>query len=229
MGSKSHSADTLRVAVTQHEPVWLDLSGTVDKTCKIIAEAAAAKAALVVFPECWLPGYPTWIWSRPVDFDLGVKYVENCLPVNSPHMKRIREAAAEHQINIGLGFSERDGDSVYIAQAMIDNSGEIRMKRRKMKPTHMERTIFGDASGSCLAGVVKLPQDGPAVGSLSCWEHIQPLLKYYTFSQNEQVHIAAWPPLDDFIQGSPGFWSMSSEGGMHQGSRHVRNIRLMLS
>lgn len=55
-------SQTLRVAVTQHEPVWLDLKGTVDKTCKIIEEAAAAKAKLVTFPECWVPGYPAWIW-----------------------------------------------------------------------------------------------------------------------------------------------------------------------
>lgn len=75
----------------------------------------------------------------------------------------------------------------------------------------MERTVFGDASGSCLAKVIDIPDVGK-VGGLSCWEHIQPLLKYYTFSQGEQVHIAAWPPLDPFIQGSPGFYSMSVEG-----------------
>ncbi|KAK4565341.1 hypothetical protein LTR86_003958 [Recurvomyces mirabilis] len=211
MGSAVQSKGTLRVAVTQHEPVWLDLQGTVDKTCRIIREAAEAEAKLVVFPECWIPGYPAWIWSRPVDFDLGTKYVEQSLAVDGPEMKQIQQAAAEHAIAAGLGFTERDGDSIYIAQALIDGKGGIQMKRRKMKPTHMERTIFGDASGSCLAGVVKL-EDGPTVGSLSCWEHIQPLLKYYTMSQNEQVHIAAWPPLDPFVQGSPGFWSMSAEG-----------------
>lgn len=61
----------------------------------------------------------------------------------------------------------------------------------RSQPTHMERTIFGDASGDCLAKVVDLPEVGK-VGSLSCWEHIQPLLKYYTLSQGEQIHVAAW-------------------------------------
>jgi predicted amidohydrolase len=42
--------------------VWLDLEGTVQKTIKIIKEAAEAKAKLVAFPECWIPGYPAWIW-----------------------------------------------------------------------------------------------------------------------------------------------------------------------
>lgn len=184
---------------------------TVAKTIAIIGEAAQAGAKLVAFPECWIPGYPAWIWSRPVDFDLGVKYVQNCLKVDSEEMKRIQAAAAEGQINVALGFSERDGESVYIAQALIDETGELKMTRRKMKPTHMERTIFGDASGQCLAPVVEIPEVG-RVGSLSCWEHMQPLLKYYTFAQGEQIHVGAWPVLDGFIQGSPGFYSMSIEG-----------------
>lgn len=152
-----------------------------------------------------------------MDFALGVKYVENSLPIDSPQMKQIQEAAATHQIAVGLGFSERSGDSVYIAQALINAKGALEVTRRKMKPTHMERTIFGDATGDkCLANVARLTEEGVdgqvTVGSLSCWEHIQPLLKYYTFSQNEQIHIGAWPPLDPFIQGSPGLWSMSVEG-----------------
>lgn len=126
-------------------------------------------------------------------------------------MGKICEAAAAHQINVSLGFSERDGNSVYIAQAVIDVFGKIAVRRRKMKPTHMERTIFGDASGECLAKVAELPEVG-RVGGLCCWEHIQPLLKYYTFSQNEEIHVAAWPPLDNFIEGSPGFFSMTVEG-----------------
>lgn len=201
----------MKVAVTQHEPEWLDLDAGVAKTCRLIEEAAKAGAKLISFPECWIPGYPAWIWTRPVDFDLGIKYVENSLAIDSPQMQTICEAAAVNEINVGLGFSERDGNSVYIAQAFIDENGKIAMKRRKMKATHMERTIFGDASGTCLASVVGVPAVG-RVGGLSCWEHIQPLLKYYTFSQNEEIHVAAWPPLDSFIEGSPGFWSMSVEG-----------------
>ncbi|KAF4551840.1 Arylacetonitrilase-like protein [Elsinoe fawcettii] len=202
---------TIRVAVTQHEPVWLDLEGTVKKTISIIEEAAEAGAKLVSFPELWIPGYPAWIWSRPVDFELGVKYVQNSLKVDGPEMQRICKAAADHQISVCLGFSERSGESVYISQALIDETGTIQMTRRKMKPTHMERTIFGDASGDCLSQVVDVKEVG-RVGALSCWEHIQPLLKYHILSQGEQIHVAAWPPLDPFIEGSPGFFSMSTEG-----------------
>jgi nitrilase len=44
------------------------------------------------------------------------------------------------------------------------------MLRRKLKPTHMERTVFGDGSGSALHNVVELPDIG-RVGALALWEH----------------------------------------------------------
>ena len=54
--------DTIRVAVTQAEPEWLDLQASVKKTCRLIEEAAENGAKLVSFPECWIPGYPAWVW-----------------------------------------------------------------------------------------------------------------------------------------------------------------------
>lgn len=52
----------VHVAVTQAEPAWLDLGAGVEKTCGLIQEAANNKAELVAFPECFIPGYPAWIW-----------------------------------------------------------------------------------------------------------------------------------------------------------------------
>ena len=53
---------SVRVAVTQAEPEWLDLPNSVRKTCTLIEEAASNGADLVTFPEAWIPGYPAWIW-----------------------------------------------------------------------------------------------------------------------------------------------------------------------
>lgn len=58
----SNTMTTVRVALTQHEPCWFDLQGTVDKTVKLIKEAATNGARLICFPECWVPGYPVWVW-----------------------------------------------------------------------------------------------------------------------------------------------------------------------
>lgn len=208
--SKSSS---VRVAVTQAEPVWLDLAGAVAKTCTLIKEAADNKAQLIAFPEVWIPGYPLWIWSRPLDFDINVQYIKNSLRLTSPEMDTIRACARQHGIAVSLGFSENDDDSVYIAQALIGADGEIKVHRRKMKPTHMERTIFGDASAQCLNSVGALPHiGGTRVGQLSCWEHIQPLLKFNTMAQREQIHVAAWPSLSPHSGSGPDLWSMSAEG-----------------
>lgn len=116
-------------------------------------------------------------------------------------MDTIRKCAAANKIVVVLGYSERDGNSVYIGQCIIDADGEIKMARRKMKPTHMERTIFGDASGGSLTNVAQM--SFARVGALSCWEHIQPLLKYHTFQQREEIHVSAWPPLSPHT-GGPG-------------------------
>lgn len=211
------SFSTVRVAVTQAEPVWLDLAGAVAKTCALIREAASHGAQLVAFPEVWIPGYPCWVWSRPVDFAMHVRYAQNALRLHSPEMDALRACARRHGVAVALGFAENDGaDSLYIAQALLGADGELKMHRRKMKPTHMERTVFGDASGECLASVAALPHlgdDGVRVGQLSCWEHIQPLLKFNTISQREHIHVAAWPSLTPHSgPGGQDLWSMSAEG-----------------
>lgn len=144
-----------------------------------------------------------------LDVDLNVAYAKNSLRLDSPEMKQIQESAKANEIAVSLGFSEKNNHSVYIAQVMIDPAGEIKFHRRKMKPTHMERTIFGDASGECFSSVAEL--SFARVGSLSCWEHIQPLLKYHTMSQQEDIHVAAWPNVFPHT-GGQDLWSMSAEG-----------------
>ncbi|KAI4914575.1 hypothetical protein J4E90_004606 [Alternaria incomplexa] len=174
-------SSTVRVAVAQFEPAWLDLPKAVEKTCRLIREAAENGAKLVSFPEY------------------------------STEMRRICQSAADHHIAVVLGFSENFKGSLYISQAIINAEGSIEVLRRKLKATHMERTIFGDASGSALQNVVELPDVG-RVGALACWEHTQPLLKYHTYHQRETIHVAAWPPLYDH-DGGPGLYSMSKEVG----------------
>lgn len=53
---------SIRVAVTQAEPIWLDLAGSVKKAIELIEEAAKGGARIVAFAEAWIPGYPAWIW-----------------------------------------------------------------------------------------------------------------------------------------------------------------------
>ncbi|KIW19181.1 hypothetical protein PV08_03475 [Exophiala spinifera] len=208
MGSAS-TPTTTRVAAAQYEPEWLDLQASVKKTCAIIDEAGKMGVKILGFSELFIPGYPAWVWDRPVDPVLSTKYIQNSLAVDSSEMRMIQACAKKNNVVVALGFSENDHNSVYIAQAIIDCDGKLLMTRRKFKPTHMERTIFGDASGNSLMNVVST-QAGKRVGSLACWEHTQPLLKYHTATQREDIHCAGWPPLSP--HGGPELWSLSQEG-----------------
>jgi aliphatic nitrilase len=181
-----------KVAAVQAAPEFLDLDKGIAKAIRLIEEAAAAGAQLIAFPEVWLPGYPWWIWldSPAWGMQFVQRHFENALVIGSPQWQRLCEAAAENHIFVVLGFCERAGGSLYIAQAIIDDQGTVIATRRKLKPTHAERTVYGEGDGSDLA--VHDTTLG-RMGALSCAEHIQPLSKYAMYSQNEQIHIAAWP------------------------------------
>lgn len=53
---------SIKVAVTQAEPIWLDLAGSLRKATDLIKEAAAESARIIAFPEVFVPGYSAWIW-----------------------------------------------------------------------------------------------------------------------------------------------------------------------
>ena len=55
---------TVRVACIQAEPVVLDREGTIDKLERLVAEAAGESAQLLVFPEAFVPAYPSSVWAR---------------------------------------------------------------------------------------------------------------------------------------------------------------------
>nr|6ZBY_A Chain A, NitA [Pseudomonas fluorescens]6ZBY_B Chain B, NitA [Pseudomonas fluorescens]6ZBY_C Chain C, NitA [Pseudomonas fluorescens]6ZBY_D Chain D, NitA [Pseudomonas fluorescens]6ZBY_E Chain E, NitA [Pseudomonas fluorescens]6ZBY_F Chain F, NitA [Pseudomonas fluorescens]6ZBY_G Chain G, NitA [Pseudomonas fluorescens]6ZBY_H Chain H, NitA [Pseudomonas fluorescens]6ZBY_I Chain I, NitA [Pseudomonas fluorescens]6ZBY_J Chain J, NitA [Pseudomonas fluorescens]6ZBY_K Chain K, NitA [Pseudomonas flu len=181
-----------KVAAVQAAPAFLDLEAGVAKAIGLIAQAAAEGASLVAFPEAWLPGYPWWIWlDSPAG---GMRFVQrnfdNALEVGSEPFERLCRAAAQHKIYVVLGFTERSGGTLYLAQAIIDDCGRVVATRRKLKPTHVERSVYGEGDGSDLA--VHDTTLG-RLGALCCAEHIQPLSKYAMYAQHEQVHIAAWP------------------------------------
>lgn len=181
-----------RAAAIQAAPVFLDLDKSVDKAVGLIAEAAANGAELIAFPETFLPGYPWFIWldSPAWGMQFIQRYHDNSLVYGSPEANRISEAARRHNLMVVMGHSEKHGGSLYMGQWIIDRHGETVSRRRKLKPTHVERTVFGEGDGTDLA--VWQTELG-RVGALCCWEHLQPLSKYAMYAQNEQVHIAAWP------------------------------------
>jgi len=190
---------TYKAAVVQAAPEFMNLDAGIDKAIDLIRAAADKGASIVAFPECWLPGYPFWAWLSPTAMNVRYfqTYHENCLVVDSPQFQRLAAAASEHGIYLSMGASERDYGSLYISQFLFDDQGKLVKARRKLKPTHMERTIFGEGDGSDLE--VSDTALG-RIGQLACWEHLQPLSKYAMYSMHEQLHVAAWPSFSLYPQ-----------------------------
>ncbi|MEZ5704167.1 MAG: carbon-nitrogen hydrolase family protein [Burkholderiaceae bacterium] len=188
-----------KVAVVQAAPVWLDLDATIDKCIQLINEAAEKGCKLIAFPETFVPGYPWHIWLGAPAWAIGrgfvQRYFDNSLDYESPEAERLRQAVKAAGITVSLGLSERSGGSLYIAQWLIGPDGETISQRRKVRPTHVERSVFGEGDGSDLK-----VHDTPLgrIGELCCWENVLSLNKFALFSQHEQVHIAAWPSFSTY-------------------------------
>ncbi|MEM7341361.1 MAG: carbon-nitrogen hydrolase family protein [Actinomycetota bacterium] len=183
---------TVRVAAIQAEPVWFDMAATVDKCVSLISEASAGGAEIVAFPETFVPGYPWQIWLDTPGAGMGLvpQYWANSPTADGPELATLAAAAKANDITVVMGYSERDEGSVYMAQAFITPEDGVLKNRRKLKPTHVERSVFGEGDGSDLDVVQR---DFGRLGALCCWEHLQPLSKYAMYSLGEDIHCAAWP------------------------------------
>lgn len=181
-----------KAAAVQAAPVYLDLQASVAKAVSLIKDAADNNASIIAFPETWLPGYPWWLWLGAPAWGMQFvqRYHQNSLQLDSEEFETICDAARANNITVALGYSERDGGSLYMGQALVDNDGSLIFARRKLKPTHVERTLFGESDGSSL--IVRDTKLG-RIGALCCWEHLQPLSKYAMYSMREELHIACWP------------------------------------
>ncbi len=182
------------VCVAQAAPVYLDLAQSLEKAQALIAQAARAGAKLIAFPEVWLPGYPWWIWlDSPAWADqqgLSQLFQEQALRANSHELASIARSAADHGIHVLMGAAERDGERLYIAQWLIDDAGQVRMQRRKLKPGPVELKVFSEGGPEDLKVVdTALGR----IGALACAEHRHPLFKHALHLQHETLHVAAWP------------------------------------
>jgi cyanide dihydratase len=182
-----------KAAAVQAAPVFLNLEGTVNKTCDLIAEAARNGAKLVAFPEAFIPGYPWWIWmGDPCVY--GQKFFErlyeNAVEIPGEAVRRISGCAREHEIYVCVSVSELEGGTLYLAQLWFDPKGNLIGKHRKLKPSSSERIIWGDGDGSTIQ---VFETEIGRLGGLMCWEHIVPLSLAAMTSLSEQVHVSAWP------------------------------------
>ena len=208
-----------KVAAVQAAPVWMDAKGTLDKTIALIEEAGQKDVKLIAFGEVWLPGYPFTIWLQPpmAAMDIVMAHRMNAITVDGPEMRAICDAAKRADTYVMMGFAERDRGSIYCSQALISDRGEVLMTRRKLKPTHMERTVWGEGPVTDIK-VADTPIG--KVGGLCCWENIQPINRQGMYQLGEQIHVACWPSFGMF-KGVRQAYSLSQEANMAESQSYA--------
>jgi nitrilase len=185
-------ANTIKVAAAQIRPVLFSLEGSVQRVLMAMAEAAEQGVELIVFPETFLPYYPYFSFVEPAVL-MGRSHLalyEQAVTVPGPATEAIAAAARQHTMHVLLGINERDGGSLYNTQLLIDCSGEIILKRRKITPTYHERMVWGQGDGS---GLKVVPTSLGKIGALACWEHYNPLARFSLMAQGEEIHCAQFP------------------------------------
>lgn len=195
----------VRVAAVQAAPAFLDLAGTLARLEEWARRAAAEGARVIAFPEVWLPGYPAWIDSSPeaaIWGHAGAKAVferlmANALVVPSPETERIGALARELGAALVVGAHERSGRTLYNTLLIFGADGALLNHHRKLVPTYTERLVWGHGDG---AGLKAVDTGFVKVGGLVCWEHWMPLARQVMHDQGEEIHVAAWPGVQEMHQ-----------------------------
>lgn len=183
---------TVKAAAVQLSPVLGSREGTIGKVVSAIAEAAAAGAELVVFPETVVPYYPYFSFITPA-VKMGAAHLalyEQAVSVPSPATDQVATAAREYGTVVVLGVNERDHGTLYNTQLVFDADGSLALKRRKITPTYHERMVWGQGDG---AGLKTVDTAIGRLGALACWEHYNPLARYSLMAQHEEVHCSQFP------------------------------------
>lgn len=181
-------------AAVQASPVFLDTDATVDKACRLIAEAASNGAKLVAFPEVFIAGYPYWSWvMNPVEGSPWFeKLCRSAIEVPGPEIRKIVQAAARHKVNVVIGVNERHPQSIatlYNTLVTINDEGKIIGRHRKLVPTWAEKLTWANGDASSLR--VHKTSIGP-LGALACGENTNTLARFSLLAQGELVHVASY-------------------------------------
>jgi len=185
-----------KVACVQATPHIFDIEKTVEKAKSLIAKAAAQGCQLVVFPETFIPGYPsglgfgTVVGSRTqAGREQFQEYWQNSVEVPGKTTKALGECAKKHNIFLVMGVTERDkiSQTMYCTLLYFGPDGTLLGKHRKMKPTAAERLVWGEGDGSTLS---TFDTDLGKMGGLICWENYMPLARMAMYNKGVEIYIA---------------------------------------
>jgi nitrilase len=186
------------VACVQAEPVILDRERTLDKLEGLAAEAAGKGAELVVFPETFVPVYPSSRWAKAFAGwendgakETFARIAQNSIAVGSPSEQRLAACARELGIWLVTGVNEVETErpgTIYNALLYHAPDGSLALHHRKLVPTNHERLIWGQGDGR---GLNAVETGFGRVGGLICWENYMPLARFALYESGVEIYVAS--------------------------------------
>ena len=184
--------EIVKVACVQAEPVVLDKAATIDKLEGLVAEAAGEGARLALFPETFIPVYPSSRWVRFLAGGGDAKttfgrLARESVEVPGPDTERLGAIAREHSIRLAVGVNERAGGTLYNALLVFGPDGTLDIHHRKLMPTNHERLVWGLGDGG---GLEAVETEIGRVGGLICWENMMPLARFALYQSGVEIYLA---------------------------------------
>jgi nitrilase len=184
--------EPVTVACVQAEPVVLNRAATIDKIEALAGDVSAKGARLALFPETFIPVYPTNRWVRFLAGGGDAKttfgrLARESLVVPSDDTRRLGEIARTHELTLAVGANELDRGTVYNALLVFSSGGELVLHHRKLMPTNHERLVWGLGSKD---GLGTVSTDIGMVGGLICWENFMPLARFALYESGVEIYLA---------------------------------------
>jgi nitrilase len=190
--------DVVKVACIQAEPVVLDRDATIEKLAGLAAEAAGQGAQLLVFPEAFVPAYPSSIWAKALAgwATQGAKeafalLARESVEVPGPAADRLGEIAREHGVWLVTGVSEIDPErpsTLFNTLLYHAPDGTLAERHRKLVPTNHERLVWGQGDGG---GLRAFETPLGRLGGLICWENYMPLARFALYESGVEIYVAS--------------------------------------
>jgi predicted amidohydrolase len=116
----SAGTKTVRVAVCQILAIDGDREGNFRRIEYALQTAQAGQADIAVFPESVILG-----WENPEAHKLAT-------PIPGKDSDRIADLARKYKLMIAIGLDEKDGERLYDSAILVDKSGKLLWKHRKI-------------------------------------------------------------------------------------------------
>jgi nitrilase len=189
---------SVTVACAQIEPVVLDREASLARLDEVTREAAGAGAELVVFPEAFIPAYPSSAWARflagwadPRAKAAFARLAEESVEVPGPAADRLGEIARDHGVWLVTGVTEIDPErpgTLYNTLLYHDPEGTLALHHRKLVPTNHERLVWGQGDGR---GLRAIETGFGRLGGLICWENYMPLARFSLYESGVELYVAS--------------------------------------